>query len=628
MSAPAFVTHWGEVDGVPTLWSGQGAVQGPLQACLLFGAGICDETLPSSGIDHLIEHLALQRLGNRAYQLNGQARPVSTVFRVMGDAEEIVEFFGHVACELRELPIDRLTDEARVLRVEGQRRKAFQAGFDLSLRYGPFGEGLLGWPEYGLSRLQADEVNAWARARFTAQNAVLWLSGPIPPGLSLAGLPQGAPPVRATARHQPLPSRCWATAATTRVSLSIVAGLDQWGLPAAVAIARRRALERLRAQDAISYAVEHVHLRIGGAMAFDYLMADCAEASHRRVLDGLVGAVEELVASGPTTEELETYKRMSLQVREHPQAVVGYLESTAERRLLGQWAPNPSESEEKLLGLTADQLREELAAALPSLLAVGPRELGANLPGWSTYPTWSPMVMEGKTYAPIAGREKGHLVVGDAGVSWALDEERRRTVRWADAVACFTWDNGVRTLLGPTGAEVQVVPWNWQGGEDLPSLVDASLEPGRLIRLGEGQTQRRENPNSAASLADVRWLASIVGARQRKNKVDVLVDTESLYVLQQPPGCQTGPRLAELRVKDRKALLAENPLNLCLPLGEIESVELAKRPFVSFDNHVKDTVLFHTKAGQPPLKIQFATDDAVQKLRIGLMRALGDRVKY
>ena len=41
---------WNEVDGVTTLSAPPGATQGPLQACLVFGVGRTDETMPVAGI--------------------------------------------------------------------------------------------------------------------------------------------------------------------------------------------------------------------------------------------------------------------------------------------------------------------------------------------------------------------------------------------------------------------------------------------------------------------------------------------------------------------------------------------------------------------------------------------------
>ena len=51
-----------EIDGVPTFWASGGNTDG-YRVALLFRVGQSDETLARSGITHLVEHLALHRVG-------------------------------------------------------------------------------------------------------------------------------------------------------------------------------------------------------------------------------------------------------------------------------------------------------------------------------------------------------------------------------------------------------------------------------------------------------------------------------------------------------------------------------------------------------------------------------------
>ena len=183
--------QWGEVDGVPTLCAEAGQVPGPLHACLMFGTGRSDETLRASGINHIIEHLVLHSLGATPYSWNGEVNAVSTLFWAQGGPAQIVEFFELVVRGLNELPMERLAEELRVLEIESQRRGISQVGFDLTTRFGPKGAGLFGWQEQGLHCLDAETIVEWARTRFTTNNAVLWLSGPIPEQLQLRDLPMG-----------------------------------------------------------------------------------------------------------------------------------------------------------------------------------------------------------------------------------------------------------------------------------------------------------------------------------------------------------------------------------------------------------------------------------------------------
>jgi hypothetical protein len=616
--------EWAEIDGVPVMWAEESAVPGPLQACLMFGVGRGDETMALSGVTHLVEHLALHRLGTVPYGWNGQVTPVTTRFAVMGSGEQINDFFAHVVRQLADLPVDRIEDEARVLRIEGERRGTSQVGSDLSLRFGAQGAGLLGWPEHGLNRLDAEDVMTWSKTWFTADNTVLWLSGPIPPGLSLAGLPTTSRPLREVARAVPLQPWSWAAMNTKTVSVSLVSD-QQWAILPTMEVARQRALERLRARDAISYAVEFAHLRIGGGRALEYLAADGAPGSYDKILDGLRGVVGELADGGPSIAELDGLKAQRAHLREHPNSLLAYLDSASERHLLGLPATSWDEIEEKWNGLTPAQARDELSDLIPTTLAIGPSEVGEDVEGWSTVTTWSRERVGGREFLPITGREKGVLAMGDDGLTWALDEARYRSVRWADAVACFVWDNGRRQVVGPCGAFINVVPWNWQGGEVLTSLVDEYVDSSVRIRLGEGATQYPRNPNDPESVADVHWLGTIVGALHGVDRVDVVIDTDGLFLLygRHTPG--TIPlRLKELRTSGREELLGSDPRNRWLPQDTIEHAKVTKNPLARV-NRVKGTLRIATPA-RKPIRIDLVRDDQLRIVRDDLRRLLGSRL--
>src|SRR5436190_19263052 len=103
---PPMQWEWGEVDGVTTVSAPDGAIQGPLQAALVFGVGRADETMLVAGITHVVEHLAFQPLGHSPYSVNGSVDPVCTRFVVSGRGEAVVAFLGNIAKHLHDLPVD------------------------------------------------------------------------------------------------------------------------------------------------------------------------------------------------------------------------------------------------------------------------------------------------------------------------------------------------------------------------------------------------------------------------------------------------------------------------------------------------------------------------------------------
>src|SRR6185312_6912691 len=117
---------WREIGGIPTLSPRTQVVGGPIQGCLVFGVGRSDETLPTSGITHLVEHLVLRGLGRREYIYNGQVGPVSTRFIASGTWTHLAEFLGQVVTNLTNVPLDGFDQERQVLEVEAQKYSAGQ----------------------------------------------------------------------------------------------------------------------------------------------------------------------------------------------------------------------------------------------------------------------------------------------------------------------------------------------------------------------------------------------------------------------------------------------------------------------------------------------------------------------
>jgi hypothetical protein len=613
----------GEVDGVMVMSIGEDDVQGPLQGCLVFGVGRADESLPTSGISHVVEHLTLQPTQTKAYGWNGSVGCVATRFYASGQPDDVVDFFAQVCRRLADPPVARLMDELRVLQVETGRSQRTQMGSDVGVRYGPRGPGLIDWPEHGLRRLSADEIVEWARRWFTPRNAAMWLSGPIPDGLELSGLPEPRQVDRQRVRPRTL-DRTFVGEKTATVSFSLLSA-GRWGVIPAMTIARQRAFEQLRQRDAVSYAVQFSHERLGDGLALEYLSADGAPESQRQIFDGLYSVIEELSTVGPTPQEVEEFQQNFRRMQTVPQSVLSYLDSSCERSVLGLDLPSLEESEHNIAAQTTDSLREDLRDLMPSLLAIGSGEMDCP-PGWNEQTTWSPDVVTGRRFRPINAREQGELVVGPEGISWELDENRRRTVRWEEAVISFTWDNGRRSVVGPTGSGVLVTPWNWQGGSDLTSLVDDAVQEARRVRLGEGETQYQRDENDPKSKTHVRWLATITGAASNQQRVDVVIDTDGLFLLfDRAFGEGRRERMEELCSEDRQTLLAGNRLNRWIPATTVTEAVLSRTRLSRFQA-MKATVTIQLETSES-VKVHLVDDKQVQLARDGLRGMLGDRLR-
>ena len=76
------------VDGLSTYWVEGG---GAFRAVLAFRIGMADETLPTRGICHLVEHLAIEPQ-QRLYTWNGWCAIDTTGFWAEGDRDEVLDY--------------------------------------------------------------------------------------------------------------------------------------------------------------------------------------------------------------------------------------------------------------------------------------------------------------------------------------------------------------------------------------------------------------------------------------------------------------------------------------------------------------------------------------------------------
>ena len=207
--------HWTETDGVATVWTD---VPGPLRAELLFRTGIADETLVTRGLTHLIEHIVLGAIDDPAHHHNGFVGHTLTGFLATGDPEEVAASLLGMCRGLASLPSNRLDAEKHVLEAEDAARSNDLGSELLTWRFGAAGFGLAGLSELGVRSATIERLRDFGAQRFTRGNAVLWLTGPPPPGLRLEfaeGERQPLPPL------EPLPQMFPVGSSMTRRAASL-----------------------------------------------------------------------------------------------------------------------------------------------------------------------------------------------------------------------------------------------------------------------------------------------------------------------------------------------------------------------------------------------------------------------
>ena len=153
------------VAGIPTYY-----VDGPPPArcALMFRVGRSDETLPTLGITHLIEHLALFGLEGAVHSYNGFVDPNRTVFHASGTEDECLEFLADVTGALMDLPMDRLEQERQVLAAEEEGRGGGMFTSLATVRFGAKGFGLVAYEQFGANTVGPDAIRNWVASRFNA----------------------------------------------------------------------------------------------------------------------------------------------------------------------------------------------------------------------------------------------------------------------------------------------------------------------------------------------------------------------------------------------------------------------------------------------------------------------------
>jgi hypothetical protein len=451
----------------------------------MFRVGMADESLSRHGLTHLVEHLALEPLGEQPYKYNGMVDGLFTRFYVAGRPAEIVEFFERVTSGLANLPRDRLVAESAVLRTEAAHESANWLRALLTYRYGSAGWGLAGLTEFGLCNPDPDEVQTWARTRFTAENAVLWVNGPLPVGLRI-GLMSGSwtPGKELPAAAVRVPA--WAVQAAAGVGVSMT-GERSTALGIMAQIARRRAHAQLR-EGAVSYSVQLSYQPLDRNTAHVGLWADALPENVDRVGAELLKILDGLATAGPNQEELDRSLDEVERAEDEADSVLQWLDSAATNELLGSAIYTPDRLREDIRALTPETASSTIAEAMKTLLVMAPPNLKLSSARFTPVPAWSAERVSGLTVGLRLGLStigrNIRLTVAKEGVTFAFDGSRLLTIWFDRCAAMLQWTDGSRTLHGNDGFRLHLCPRDWHDGERLIRWIEGQVPKEKLVAMG------------------------------------------------------------------------------------------------------------------------------------------------
>lgn len=470
-----------EVDGVPAFWA-PGDGTDVYHVALVFRIGQADETLARRGITHLVEHLALHRVGQPEHHYNGAVDTVTTAFTTEGDRDEATRFLATVCAALREPPLERLEAEKQILRTEAAGRSSGAVGRMMLWRYGAATYGLPGFDELGLPALTGEDVAAWAATRFTRANAALAIvGGPPPAGLRL-DLPEG--------RRLPTPEP---TSALPRTPAYFAANVDGVGLSAVVpraaagnvltTILQRRLHKALRLDDALSYSAQVGYSLRDGRFAHVIAFADGLAESHPRLTQEFLDEIERIAEEPVESAELAEAVAIHRGAMDQPGAVHAWVMSACKDELLGGPQTSYDEQVRRLDALAPDDIQSAARTMRDSALVMVPQGQEPHIGRYVPAPGSSTVAVCGTAYAPADREQKQvHLIAGPAGVTSMIGPELG-TVRYDSCAAVVAWPDGGRVLIGLDGITVRVEPNVWIGADGLPAEIDRSVPADRVVRM-------------------------------------------------------------------------------------------------------------------------------------------------
>lgn len=446
-------------------------------AGLLFRVGRADETLATSGITHLVEHLALHEHGLGELHYNGATADTYTHFHVQGTTADVVEYLNGVCASLCDLPVHRLGVEKEILRTEAAGRGAGPAPHVAMFRYGAQGFGLASYPEVGLPNLDAEAVCDWARRHFTRENAVLWItSDSVPEGLDLA-LPSGRrnplPPVTSTLPSSP----AWYRDGSELVHLNAVVPRSTAAILYTTVLSKALFRE-LRVSGGYSYTATADYVPRDREHATVVAMADCHPEKREAVVGGFVDVLARLRFGTITETELRSAAASALRALDEPD-LAARLPGHAMNLLIGRENLSDERLRREIEATSTADLRAVAEQVNDTALVQVP-DLGLDWAGLDPVPESSERRVHGREFPALDNDGWPRLVVGRDGVGLVWDDAHV-TVRYRDVVAQQVYPDGGRRLTGVDGFHIAVEPTLFGVDDAALRTIDTSVPPSSVV---------------------------------------------------------------------------------------------------------------------------------------------------
>lgn len=469
-----------EVSGIRTLHV---PAPGCTRMTLHVGVGWADESFVTRGMTHAIEHLVMGAAEPGRLESNACVTPFQTAFWANGPADRVGRFLGQVAAALRDLPLERLARERRVLEAETDGHTFGAHEVLLKSRFGNAGLGLGMFPGIGPLGLDPDVVARHHAQWFVAGNAVLTVVGPMPEDLDLR-LPPGEAPERRFGSWRAGPA--WDRADVSDPCASIE-GHDAPAASLAIRATAGALERRLRHELGIVYGVVPDLIRLPGTgRVVLQVTTRAAPGAEVEVAAALIEELAHRAEVGVTAEELAEDLAWSEALSGDLDTVASHVQLQAERLLAGQPAVQLADARARVAAVTAEEVTSALRDSLPSAMLIVPRDCPAP-DGLPLVPTCA--AVPGFTTPRLRRRLRSGLPVGvelgfaDDVVQYRDEDGDVHEVRFDECVGVGV-ANGGRLLFGRRGCFVWVDPREFRGAEAVVQAIDERVPADLRFALG------------------------------------------------------------------------------------------------------------------------------------------------
>ena len=456
------------INGIPAL---QAPGDGPTRGGLTFRVGQADEPLSRAGITHLIEHLALHRLGLTDYHFNGATGSTVTHFYSQGSPDDVGEYLNNVSAALNDLPLDRLPMEKDILRTEAAGKGHSPAEPMLLWRYGARGYGVSSYPEWGLGELTPDDLRAWIARYFTSNNAVLWFSGSIPANLKVSLAPGVRQPLPAVTSALPT-TPAWFEGPPRTVAMHTVVGRSA-AAQVYADVLERELFRALRQEGGFSYTAATGYEPIDKDTAAIIALADANPEKQDAALGAFVDVVAKLRWGTFNQIDLDATKSKVRETLSDPEIDGQRLPQAAFNLLIDGPMYDVAEVIRQVDAVTLNDLRPIAEAAAANALLMVPEDRRADWAGYTAAPTDSPAPLMGATHQ-MRGDGNVALIVGSEGVS-ITHPGGTVTVRYAECSVALAYPDGGRLLIGHDGITCRVEPTLYAIDPATMASIDAGV---------------------------------------------------------------------------------------------------------------------------------------------------------